>query len=214
MESRPPRPLLHAADDGDVSVATRSRPTDRRLVLAGMFSPDALPRTARELEQAQDTGTTDAVTEQARREIADSDAKPPALGRATRRPPTLKIVTGWMAEARAQRAAAEARWGRPVRRSGRTDEFAIGQRTRPATGRAPSRSGHDPMIRCIGIAACWAVAELMLIGCLEDSCRQRRFDARSGWCVKQPADQAGSSECRRATTRTVRATDPILTFEG
>jgi site-specific DNA recombinase len=77
--------------------------------LGQIFRPDALPRTARELEEAQDAAVIDAAVEQARREIADCDAKLRQHRAALEAGADPAIVTGWMAETQARRTAAETR---------------------------------------------------------------------------------------------------------
>ena len=66
--------------------------------LAGKFSPRALPQTVRELQDAQDAGGEHAATEQARRDIADCDAKLRAHRAALEAGAYPAIVAGWMAE--------------------------------------------------------------------------------------------------------------------
>jgi site-specific DNA recombinase len=77
--------------------------------LGRIFHPDALPHTARELEEGQDAVVIDAAVEQARREIADCDAKLRQHRAALEAGADPKIITGWMAETQARRTAAEAR---------------------------------------------------------------------------------------------------------
>ncbi|MGO8887765.1 MAG: hypothetical protein ACLPUO_29355 [Streptosporangiaceae bacterium] len=77
--------------------------------LGRIIHPRALPRTARELEQAHDAVVIDAVVEQARREIADCDARLRQHRAALEAGADPKIITGWMAETQARRSAAEAR---------------------------------------------------------------------------------------------------------
>ena len=74
-----------------------------------LFHPDALPRTVRDLEQAQDADLISAAVEQARREIADCDAKLRQHRAALEAGADPKIITGWMAETQARRNAAESR---------------------------------------------------------------------------------------------------------
>src|SRR6266536_2722911 len=71
--------------------------------------PRALPQTLRELAEAQDTSAGDAAAEEARRGIATCDAKLRQHRAALEAGADPKIVTGWIAEVQAQRAAAEAR---------------------------------------------------------------------------------------------------------
>jgi len=77
--------------------------------LAGLFRPGELARTVRLLEQAQDADVDDAVTAEERREIADCEAKLRQHRAALEAGADPAIVTGWMAETQARRAAAEAR---------------------------------------------------------------------------------------------------------
>jgi hypothetical protein len=77
--------------------------------LGRIFHPDALPRTMQDLEQAQDVEVLDAVVEQARREIAECDAKLRQHRAALEAGADPKIITGWMAETQARQAAAETR---------------------------------------------------------------------------------------------------------
>jgi site-specific DNA recombinase len=77
--------------------------------LGRLFRSDALPRTARELEEAQDAVVIDAAVEQARREIADCDAKLRQHRAALEAGADPAIVTGWMAETQARGTAAETR---------------------------------------------------------------------------------------------------------
>src|SRR6266536_3147238 len=77
--------------------------------LARKFDPHALPQTLRELAEAQDTSAGDAAAEEARRGIATCDAKLRQHRAALEAGADPKIVTGWIAEVQAQRAAAEAR---------------------------------------------------------------------------------------------------------
>jgi hypothetical protein len=77
--------------------------------LGRIFHPDALPRTVQDLEQAQDVEVLDAVIEQARRKIAECDAKLRQHRAALEAGADPKIITGWMAETQARQAAAETR---------------------------------------------------------------------------------------------------------
>jgi site-specific DNA recombinase len=77
--------------------------------LSRLFRPGELPRTVRDLEQAQDGDLDDAVAAQARREVADCDAKLRQHRAALEAGADPQIVTGWMAETQAQRAIAESR---------------------------------------------------------------------------------------------------------
>jgi site-specific DNA recombinase len=77
--------------------------------LARIFHPEALPRTVRELQEAQGAGATDAVTENARRVIADCDARLRQHRAALEAGADPVIVTGWKAETQARRTAAETR---------------------------------------------------------------------------------------------------------
>ena len=63
----------------------------------------------RELQDAQDAGGDHGASEQARREIADCDAKLRAHRAALEAGADPAIVAGWMAEVQAQRTVAEAR---------------------------------------------------------------------------------------------------------
>jgi hypothetical protein len=89
--------------------ATAARATGSAGRLGRIFLPDALPRTARELEEAQGMDVIDAVAEQARREIADCDARLRQHCAALEAGADPAIVTGWMAETQARRTAAETR---------------------------------------------------------------------------------------------------------
>jgi site-specific DNA recombinase len=66
-------------------------------------------RTVRLLEQAQDADVDDAVAVEAPRDIADCDAKLCQHRAALEAGADPAIVTGWMAETQARRAAAKAR---------------------------------------------------------------------------------------------------------
>ena len=61
------------------------------------------------LEQAQGADVDDAITAEARRDIADCDAKLRQHRAALEAGADRAIVTGWMADTQAHRAAAEAR---------------------------------------------------------------------------------------------------------
>ena len=90
--------------------------------LAGKFGPGALPQTVRELQQTQDGEAGNAPDTQARREIANCDAKLRAHRAALEAGADPKVIAGWMAEVQAQRAAAEARLGQGTRRPRLTAE--------------------------------------------------------------------------------------------
>jgi site-specific DNA recombinase len=77
--------------------------------LGKVFDPGALHETARQLERAQGADVLDAVVEQARRDIADCDAKLRQHRAALEAGADPKIITEWMAETQARRTAAEAR---------------------------------------------------------------------------------------------------------
>jgi hypothetical protein len=84
--------------------------------LAGKFDPGSLPQTIAELHQAQDVGTADAATEQARREVAGCDAKLRRHRAALEAAADPVIVAGWIAEVQAQPAVAEAQLRHSPRR--------------------------------------------------------------------------------------------------
>jgi site-specific DNA recombinase len=77
--------------------------------LGRLFRPGQLAHTVRLLEHAQGADIDDAVTAEARRDIADCDAKLRRHRAALEAGADPVIVTGWMAETQARRAAAEAR---------------------------------------------------------------------------------------------------------
>jgi site-specific DNA recombinase len=79
--------------------------------LTQKFSPGSLPSTVRELETAQDRAEapTDPGTEAARQEIADCDASLRRHRAALEAGASPEIVTAWINETQAKRAAAEAR---------------------------------------------------------------------------------------------------------
>jgi len=77
--------------------------------LAGKFSPALLPGTIAELDQAQDAGQGDSGALEARREIADCDARLRTHRAALEAGTDPALVAGWTAEVQAQRALAEAR---------------------------------------------------------------------------------------------------------
>lgn len=79
--------------------------------LARKFSPVALPATVRELEEAQGSAGTpaDAGSEAARREIAECDESLRQHRAALEAGASPQIVTAWINETQARRAAAEAR---------------------------------------------------------------------------------------------------------
>jgi site-specific DNA recombinase len=74
-----------------------------------VFHPDALAHTVRKLEEAQQAVTVDPAQEQARREIADCDAKLRQHRAALQAGADPKIITSWMAETQIRRTAAEIR---------------------------------------------------------------------------------------------------------
>jgi hypothetical protein len=77
--------------------------------LAQVLHPDALPHTVRQMEEAQDAGATDLGAEKARRDIADCDAKLRQHRAALEAGADPVLITAWMTETQAQRAAAEIR---------------------------------------------------------------------------------------------------------
>jgi site-specific DNA recombinase len=77
--------------------------------LAGIFHPSELARTVRQLDAAQEVITEDPAQEQARRDIADCDAKLRQHRAALEAGADPKIITSWMAETQLRRTAAETR---------------------------------------------------------------------------------------------------------
>jgi site-specific DNA recombinase len=71
------------------------------------FGPHALEQTLRELADAHEMNAFDPASEQARRQIADCDAKLRQHRAALEAGADPTLVTAWMAEVQAQRAAAE-----------------------------------------------------------------------------------------------------------
>jgi site-specific DNA recombinase len=76
--------------------------------LAQVFSPGALPDTVRQIEQAQDSGQADAAAEQLRRTIADCDTKLRQHRAALEAGADPVLVTSWISDTQARRAAAKA----------------------------------------------------------------------------------------------------------
>lgn len=82
--------------------------------LSRKFSPDALPQTVRELEDAQ--ADEPKPYEAAQREISDCDAKLRQHRAALEAGADPVLITSWLNETQARRAAAEARLRRPAGR--------------------------------------------------------------------------------------------------
>ena len=103
--------------------------------LTTKFSPGTFPATVRELEDAQDrTGApADAGNEAVKQEIADFDASLRQHRAALEAGASPEIVTGWINETQAKRAAAEARL-----------------RQRPAGRRRMTREEITSMIKALG----------------------------------------------------------------
>jgi site-specific DNA recombinase len=103
--------------------------------LTTKFSPGRLPVTVRELEDAQDhtEAPADAGSEAAKQEIADCDARLRQHRAALEAGADPEIVTGWINEIQAKRAAAEARL-----------------RQRPAARRRMAREEITNMIKALG----------------------------------------------------------------
>jgi site-specific DNA recombinase len=77
--------------------------------LAGLFCAEHVPHTIECLAQAQGGGLPDPAVEQARREIADCDAKLRQHRAALEAGADPAVIARWMTETQARRMEAEAR---------------------------------------------------------------------------------------------------------
>jgi site-specific DNA recombinase len=111
--------------------------------LAQVFSPEALADTLRQLEQAQDDGRADATAEQLRHTITDCDAKLRQHRAVLEARADPVLVTSWITETQARRAAAVAAQKNAPRGNGSPRTRSPTSSPRPPASPARSQRLHQ-----------------------------------------------------------------------